>query len=124
MKILIIEDEKIMLNQLVTRFTNEHFDVIFAKDGKLGLDMAISEKPELILLDIVLPKMDGMTMMSKLRQSNSDARNVPIILLTNLNSDEKIMKGIIQDNPSYYLVKTEWTLDDIVEKVKDTLKMI
>lgn len=122
MKILIIEDEQIMLKSLIDRFASEHFEILTARDGEYGLELALSEKPDIILLDIVLPKMDGMTMMDKLRKSNSSAKDTPIILLTNLNADEKIMQGIVQDNPAYFLVKTEWTMDDIVEKVKSELK--
>ena len=121
MKILIVEDEEIMLKALVDRFTSEKFEVISAKDGEEGLKLALIERPNLILLDIILQKMDGMTMMQRLRRTNSWGESVPIILLTNLNADDKIMKGITEDKPAYYLIKTQWTLDDVVEKVKERL---
>ena len=123
MKLLIIEDEDLMLKPLVDKFSSEGFEVISAKDGESGLDKALTEKPDLILLDIILPKKDGMTMMRELRTSNSWGKNVPVILLTNLNADDRIMKGVTKDEPAYYLVKTDWTLDQVVEKVKDRLGM-
>ena len=123
MKLLIIEDENLMLKPLVDKFSSEGFEVILAKNGETGLDKALTEKPDLILLDIILPKKDGMTMMRELRASNSWGKNVPIILLTNLNADDRIMKGVTKDEPAYYLVKTDWTLDQVVEKVKDRLGM-
>jgi DNA-binding response OmpR family regulator len=123
MKLLIVEDEDSMLNALVEKFSSEGFETVAAKDGKTGFDKALVEKPDLILLDIVLPEKDGMTMMRELRAYNSWGKGVPIILLTNLNADDKIMEGVAKDEPSYYLVKTDWTLDQIVDKVKERLEI-
>lgn len=66
--------------------------------------------------------MDGMTMMKKLRLQNEWGKKVPIILLTNLGSDDdKIIKGISGDEPAYYLVKSNWTLSDVIEKIRERL---
>ncbi len=124
MKILIVEDEDLILKALVDKFIGEKFEVIAAKDGEEGLNLALLNQPDLILLDIILPKMDGMTMMKKLREVNPWGKSVPIILLTNLNADEKIMKGIIKNEPAYYFVKTDWTLDQVVEKVRERLTRV
>jgi len=124
MKILIVEDEDAILKALVNKFIGEKFSVLQAKNGEEGLNLALLNKPDLILLDIILPKMDGMTMMKKLREANSWGKSVPVILLTNLNADEKIMKGIIENEPAYYLVKTDWTLDQVVEKVRERLSRV
>lgn len=117
-KILIVEDEQDMLEALVDKLTSEGFKIIEAKNGEDGLEKALKEQPDLILLDIVMPKMDGMTMMKKLREDKW-GRKVPIILLTNLSVTDDIIKGVVEDEPSYYLVKSDWKIEDVVKKVKE-----
>lgn len=120
-KILIVEDELPMLIVLKDNLTAAGFDQLFeAKDGKEGLAIALREKPDLILLDILLPIMDGMTMLKKLREGGR-CKDTKVILLTNLQADESIMKGVVADQPSFYLVKTDFTIEDIIRKVKITL---
>ena len=117
----IVEDDKPLLNVLSERFKGEGYNVLTAKTGDEGLDLAIKNKPDLILLDIVMPKMDGITMLRKLRE-DSWGKKATVVLLTNLSADEKITKAVTELEPSYYLIKTDWKLDDIVEKVKNCLK--
>lgn len=86
------------------------------------MNLALSEKPELILLDILMPIMDGLTMMDKLRKKNSYGKAVPIILLTNLSSsEEKIIAAVTKNEPAYYLVKSDWNLSQIVGKIRERL---
>ena len=118
--ILIVEDDRALSLTLKDNFEKEGFNIILAKDGVEGLKFALEQKPDLILLDIVMPNMDGMTMMRKLRD-DVRGKKVPIILLTNLEADDAIMKGIIRDEPSYYLVKANWKMEDVIEKVKERL---
>ena len=118
--ILIVEDDRALSLTLKDNFEKEGFGIILAKDGVEGLKFALEQKPDLILLDIVMPNMDGMTMMRKLRD-DVRGKKVPIILLTNLEADDAIMKGIIRDEPSYYLVKANWKMEDVIEKVKERL---
>jgi len=121
-KILIIEDEMSQRKALVDKFTREGFRVIEVQNGEEGLNIALKEQPHIILLDIVMPKMDGLTMLKKLRQKNQWGKNVPVILLTNLSSDyDKVINAITVDEPAYYLVKANWTINDVVEKVKERL---
>lgn len=122
MKILIIEDEHSMLSALVEKFTLEGYEVVAADNGETGLAQALSQKPDIILLDIVMPKMDGMTVMKKIRESGEWGKHIPIIILTNLYADDGIMQGVTEDEPAYYLVKANWTIAEIVEKVKERLK--
>lgn len=69
-----------------------------------------------------MPKMDVMTMLKKLRKENAWGKSVPVILFTNLSTDdEKRNKAIAEDEPSYYLVKADWAINDVVEKVKERL---
>ncbi len=123
-KILIVEDEELMLKTLVERFNKEGYQVLAAPDGEIGLKMALDEQPDIILLDIVLPKVDGMTLMRRVRETNLWGKEVPIILLTNLNADDNITEAVTKEKPAYYLVKTDWTMDKIVEKVKERLDRI
>ena len=120
--ILIIEDELPQLKSLVDEFTDEGFRVLQAQNGEVGLALALREHPDIILLERVMPVMDGMTMLKKLREKNAWGRSVPVILLTNLSpDDEQRMKDITTTEPAYYLVKSRWTLRDVVEKVRERL---
>ncbi|TAK58991.1 response regulator [Patescibacteria group bacterium] len=122
--ILIVEDEISLRNALRDKFTREGFLVFDAKDGEIGLAVAIREQPQLILLDLMMPKMDGMTMLHKLRSENEWGKSVPVILLTNLGADDKmIMKEIEEDTSAYYLVKSNWSMDQMVDKVKETIAL-
>ena len=111
-----------MLNALKDKLTREGFATLEAKNGEEGLNVALREHPDLILLDIVMPRMDGITMMKKLRQTDEWGKNVPVILLTNLSADdEKIMRAVTENEPAYYLVKSDHTISDVVEKVRERL---
>jgi DNA-binding response OmpR family regulator len=118
-KILIIEDERALCDALITKFKKEKFDVLVGYDGEAGLELALSEHPDLILLDIVMPKMDGMTMLARLRRDNW-GKDVPVVILTNLSDELKVVEAV--KNKSFdYLVKSDWHLDDVVEKVRQRL---
>src|SRR3989344_7077543 len=124
-KILVIEeieDDASLRNVLHDKFSLEGFSVLEAKDGEEGLTIALREHPDLILLDIVMPKMDGLTMMKKLREANEWGKHVPIILLTNLNADnDRINQAITDNQPAYYLVKSNWSMEELVEKIRERL---
>lgn len=118
-KILIVEDEQDILQTLVNNFTHEGFDVLEAKNGEEGLKLAFKEHPDLILLDIIMPVMDGMTMMKKLREDKW-GQDVPVIMLTNLSDVERVSKAV-ESGVYEYLVKSDWKIEDIVKKVKKKL---
>lgn len=120
-KIAVIEDEEIMSESLSGGLEDSGFDVVKAFDGEAGLQLVLKEKPDLVLLDIIMPKMDGLTMLAKLRESGEFGKHVPTILLTNLNADDKIMSDVTENEPSYYLVKSSYTVAEVVEKVKNSL---
>lgn len=121
-KILIVEDDVIISKTYTEELRDDGFLVLTAMNGKDGLDLALREKPDIILLDILMPIMDGLTMMDKLREKDLYGKNVPIILLTNLSaSEEKIMQAITKNEPAYYLVKSDWNLSAVVEKIKERL---
>ncbi len=117
-KILIVEDESSALKAMVEKFQREGFDVLTAPDGVRGLAEAQASHPEIILLDIIMPNMDGIMMLRKLREDDGYGKQVPVILLTNLSSDDDGRKKEIDAlSPIAYLVKTDWKLSDVVDKV-------
>lgn len=121
-KILIVEDEASLRGALRDKLSLEGFTALEAKNGEEGLAVALRERPDLILLDIVMPKMDGMTMLKKLRAENEWGKSAPVIILTNLTSDnEQRNRDITETEPSYYFVKTDWTLEDILTKIRELL---
>lgn len=116
-KILIVEDDKKLSGALSKKMTKEGFDVVLAYNGVEGLQKAKTKKPDLILLDIIMPVMDGLTMLNELRQSGNDT---PVIVLTNLSGDDKLSEAL--SNHSYdYLVKASYSLEDVVKKIKKIL---
>lgn len=115
-KILVVEDEKPLANMLASKLEDEAFDVKVAFDGEEGLKVAKGWLPDLILLDIIMPKMDGMTMLRKLRDSDKGKR-IHVILLTNLSDTSKVYEAVTLDVKDY-LVKTNWDLDEIIAEIK------
>ena len=115
-KILITEDEKSMLQALDDTFKSGNFDVLKAENGEKGLEVAFKEHPDVILIDILMPKMDGITMLKKLREDDW-GKNVPVMILTNLGDMEKMAEAV-KDKNCNYLIKTDWSLKDIFKKVK------
>lgn len=118
--LLVVEDDLALMKALVGKFSREGFEILEAKNGKEGLDMALKNKPALILLDIVMPVMDGITMLKNLREDEK-GKDIPVIILTNL-ADAEYNPGLVGKDVLDYLVKTDWTLEDIVKKVEERLK--
>ncbi|MDO9231330.1 MAG: response regulator [bacterium] len=119
-KILIIEDEETLQKALAQYLEEENFEVFGAMDGEKGIAMVKKEKPDLVLLDIILPKKDGFQVLEEIKQ-NEDTKNIPVILLTNLESIDDIQKAF-DKGATTYLVKSEYKLEDIVKKINETLK--
>lgn len=121
-KILIVEDDPILLSTLADNLVAEGFEIIKAEDGEKALAFALEKKPDLILLDLLLPKMDGFTVLKNLRRSDWGA-HVPVIILTNLSSIENIAKTLeFMDDFQEYLVKTDWKIEDVIVRVREKLK--
>jgi len=118
-KILIVEDDELLIKILAKEFQSAGFEILLATNGLEGLQQALSESPDLILLDIIMPQMDGLTMLRKLRQDKK-GKEIPVIVLTNLSDAETIDESL--KIGSYdFLVKANWGLPDIVAKVKRKL---
>lgn len=118
--ILIVEDDISLLKALVAKFSKEGFECLEAKNGKQGLKAAIDNKPDLILLDIVMPRMDGISMLEELRK-DTWGKDAAVIILSNLSLTEKAV-DIEEYNALQYLIKSDWSLEEIVKKVKELLK--
>lgn len=117
--ILFIEDETSLQKTLASTLKTSGFSVSSAYDGEEGLAQAVQEKPDLILLDLILPKMDGFSVLSQLRV-HAETKNIPVIVLTNLESAEDVER-VIGLGATMYLVKANYDLNDIVSKIKEVL---
>ncbi len=115
-KILLVEDDEVLSKVAHEELTEAGFEVFQAYDGEAGLAMAHEKKPDLILLDILLPKKNGFDVLETLKKT-PEAR-IPVILLTMLGSDDDIKKGL-RLGANDYIVKSQHALPEIVEKVKD-----
>ncbi|MCU0653290.1 MAG: response regulator [Candidatus Pacebacteria bacterium] len=111
-RILIVDDEAVLVDLMRTKLTQHGFDIVVAHDGEEGLQKALEARPDLILMDIVMPRMDGITVVKKLRQ-DPWGKTVPVIILTNLNTAETV-ENSIASGVYDYLVKIDYTLDDLV----------
>ena len=118
-KVLLIEDEIVLLELLSDKFKDSGFAVTTAQTAEAGIKLALQNHPDLILLDVILPKMDGLTMLKKLRKDEW-GKGVPVIILSNLNDQRKVseaMKIGVYD----FLVKSNVKLADVVEEVREVL---
>ena len=121
-KILIVEDEAPLRNAMTDILGFEGFTVFQAKNGQEGLELALKEHPDLILLDLVMPIMDGLTMLIKLRQDPVFGMTAAVILLTNINDPDKVAQAT--EAGSYdFLVKSDWHIEDVVKKIKVRLAL-
>ena len=118
-KILIIEDEPLVLKSYQDYFSRKKYNVAVAHDGAEGLQVVASFKPDLILLDILMPVMDGRVMLAKLRASPATAQ-LPVIILTNLDTPESVSSAI-QDGVNFYLIKSNYSLEELEKKVVQIL---
>ena len=117
--ILVVEDDVALKTALAKKMNEEGFYVLEANNGKEGLEIAKKDHPDLILLDIIMPVMDGMTMLKELRKDNW-GKNATVIFLTNLSEEGK-MSEAEELGSSAYLIKTDWSLSDLVKKIKEKL---
>lgn len=118
-KILVVEDDELTLQTLGGRLKREGFTVLEADNGEDGLKIALAERPDLVLLDLIIPLMDGLTVLERLR-NDEVGKDISVIILSNLSDAEKVekaVKGKVHD----YLVKTDWTLEELVGRVYERL---
>lgn len=123
-KVLIVDDDANLVEIYSMVFKSEGFSVLVASSGKEGLKISLAETPDIILLDVLMPVMDGFEMLRELRKANEYGQNVPVIMLTNLSAGGKIdiIKKIAETGPVSYIVKSSFKPQDVVQKVKERLK--
>jgi CheY-like chemotaxis protein len=118
--ILFVEDEP-TLQKLVGRFLEkEGYQVISALNGETGLELSKKLKPDLILLDLILPKKDGFEVLEELKKDEG-TKDIPVIILTNLEGSGDVEKALAL-GATTYLVKANYELAEVVKKIKETLK--
>lgn len=119
-RVLIVEDEQTIHKMLVEKFTIEDFDVMSAIDGAQGLELALSKHPDIILLDIIMPRMSGLEVLEKLRKDPWGAQ-VPVIMLTNVDNPAYTNRAA-KLNVSRYLTKINTTPSEIFACVQSLLQ--
>ncbi len=118
-KILLVEDDSFLISMYTTKFELENFEVVAAEDGEKGLNLAAKEKPDIILLDILLPKMNGFEVLKELK-NNKETNQIPIILLTNLSQKNEIEQGLALGAQDY-LIKAHFMPSEVMDKIKKVL---
>ncbi len=118
--ILLIEDELAYVRILRDKLRLK-YEVLHAQDGQIGLAKAKTEKPDLILLDIVMPMMDGLTTLKELRK-DAWGKTAKVILLTNLEAKDSIVVKVTEYLPAYYFVKSDTRLNDLLGKIDELLE--
>ncbi len=118
-KVLIAEDEETLLDMYTIKLEKEGFEVFGAHDGEEAVKLAKESNPDIILLDIIMPKIDGFSALEEMRKEKS-LDKVPIIMLTNLGQKEDIDKGK-EFGANDYLVKANTTPAEVVEKINEVL---
>ncbi|MEK7554661.1 MAG: response regulator [Patescibacteria group bacterium] len=115
-KIILAEDDEILSKVIAEELRESGFEVLQAFDGEQGLEMIKRERPNLVLLDLLMPKKGGFEVLAELKEK-PETREIPIIVLTMLGSDEDVKKGL-RMGANDYIVKSQHAVAEIVEKVK------
>lgn len=118
-RLLLVEDDSFLAGMYVTKLTMEGFEAELAIDGKAGLEKAKKTKPDLILLDVLLPKMNGFDVLRELK-NDPTTKNIPVILLTNLGQKSDVVRGLDLGAVDY-LIKAHFMPSEVVEKIKEVL---
>ena len=117
--ILFIEDELGLQKTFGDILREEGYEMLTALDGEVGLRLTKEKKPDLILLDLILPKMDGFEFLEKLKE-NPEIKNIPVIILTNLERTEDVERAL-ELGAKTYLVKADYSLEEVIKKVEKAL---
>jgi DNA-binding response OmpR family regulator len=115
-KIVLVEDDNFLAGMYVTKLKLEGYDVSLASDGEKGLKLVKEELPQVVLLDVILPKMSGFDVLKDLK-SDVKTKNIPVILLTNLGQRDDVKKGLDLGAVDY-LIKAHFMPSEVVEKIK------
>ena len=115
-KILLIEDDPFLSEIYVIKFKEAGFEISLAQDGSLGLQRIKEEMPDLVLLDIVMPNVDGLEVLRAMK-NDATTRDIPVVILSNLGEQEDIKRGL-QLGAEFYIVKAHYTPTEVVARVK------
>lgn len=118
-KILVVEDDKFLRELIAQKLLKEGYDIVQAVDGEKGLKSVKDEKPDLVLLDLILPGIDGFEVLAKVKE-DPVLSAVPIIILSNLGQKEDIERGL-KMGANDYLIKAHFTPSEIIEKVRSVI---
>ena len=118
--ILFVEDEMALQKTFKDVLEEEGYEIITALDGEVGLKLTKEKKPDLILLDLILPKLDGFEFLEKMK-ADPEIKNIPVIILTNLERAEDIERAL-ELGATTYLVKANYSLKEVIEKVRKILE--
>ncbi|HCC05170.1 TPA: hypothetical protein DEP58_02590 [Patescibacteria group bacterium] len=121
-KILMVDDDLAFCEMLSEILREEGAEVLVEHDGASGIEKALSEHPDIVLFDVMMPVMSGIKALEKLR-ADGWGKNVPAILLTNVNQPEAMAASLENGPPTEYLLKVDWTLDQIAERIKKILEV-
>lgn len=119
-KILVVEDEQALRQTLSDELTDSGFVVITAANGQEGLASAQREKPDLIILDLLMPQMSGQEMMKALN-NEAWSHQTPVLVLTNVGIEDKQVQEVIANRPVWYLEKSDVKLAEVVAKARALL---
>lgn len=119
-KILLTDDDLAFTEMLAEILTEEGAEVLVEHDGASGLKKALEEHPDIVLFDVMMPIMTGIKALEQLR-ADAWGKNVPAILLTNVNQPDAMAASMENGPPTEYLLKVDWTLDQIAERIKKVL---
>jgi DNA-binding response OmpR family regulator len=117
--VLLVEDDEMLHSMYIQKFTREGYEVLSGYNGAEGVQLAEEYKPDIVLLDIIMPKMDGFAALKKLKKNDATSA-IPVILLTNLGQEEDIKKGK-ELGAADYFIKANHTPQEVVDKVKEVL---
>ncbi|EKD66885.1 MAG: hypothetical protein ACD_48C00690G0003 [uncultured bacterium] len=120
MKVLIIEDETALLYALAAELKTVGAQVLTSADGKEGFAQIKEHKPDLVLLDILLPGLHGIDLLEK-KNKDQEIKDIPVIIISNSGSDETVEKAK-KLGVKEYLIKTDYTLEEIINKIRENIK--
>lgn len=116
-KVLVVEDDAALQEMYKDKLTHEGFDVVIAENGRVGLEKAEKYNPDIVLLDLMMPEMDGKVMLKKLRQIDR-FKELPVIIVTNYGDAESIRQTQRYENANEFLIKSNIAIDEIITKIK------
>jgi len=118
-KVLVVEDDTLLKDMLGQQLTKEGWQVLHATEGEQAIALSVSEKPDVILLDLLLPGMSGFDVLSSIKEKE-ETKGIPVIILSNLGQQEDIDKGM-KLGASDFMIKSNFTLDEVSSKIKEVI---